>query len=267
MIRQCGLAKAVGLLAGILFLFVMAADTGAGGSQEWVIFNPGDQADVPAGEPFSRWAGEMGWQSPLGDPRYFFVENGKLHMVSKPGPIYDSRFWLAVWDREKLKDQIENKVLVRISPEEFRIDPDEYPVIGFTMTPVTLPPPEADLRESDKNDAAFYLVVSFDTEKKDFGGFELPESIAYVWANRKWSQPVAGDPDYEAFMRYIPIGYGRDKLGQKLTVTRKIREDFQMAYPGRKTVPDIIGIALMIDSNTLGGTAESTLSRIWFESK
>ena len=60
----------------------------------------------------------------------------------------------------------------------------------------------------------------------------------------------------------FPIGYGTETLGQPRTVPRQVRADYRTTYPGAGTVPDIIEIGLMIDSNTVGGTAESALFRI-----
>lgn len=105
--------------------------------------------------------------------------------------------------------------------------------------------------------------MSFDTERRELHGRELPLSIAYVWANRPWEEPVGRDPDYAAFLRYLPIGQGRKGLGERLEVRRDLRRDFRAAYPKRTEVPDVIQIALKVDSNTLGGEAASRVSRIW----
>lgn|GEM_PF-5524777 len=252
------------ILAAMASLFAVAAVATAA-PEELVLFDLSDQEEVPAGEPFSRWFRNQGWRNPMGDPLYFFIRDGALHMVSKPGPVYKNRYWLALYDREKLKNRIENKVLIGITSENFRIDPEQHPVLGFIMTPVALPPGDADLRDSAKNDAAFYLIVSFDTPRHDYMGLKMPESIGYVWTNQEWDEPVAGDPDYDAFLRYIPIGSGTEKLGRMQTTTRRIRDDFRTAYPERRDLPDIIDLGVMIDTNTLGGTAESVLHRIWFE--
>ncbi len=37
-----------------------------------------------------------------------------------------------------------------------------------------------ELRDSAKNDSAFCLLVSFDTERHDYEGMKLPETVAYV---------------------------------------------------------------------------------------
>lgn len=73
---------------------------------------------------------------------------------------------------------------------------------------------------------------------------------------------MASDPDYADFMRYIAVGFGKAGLGEPQTCSRRIAGDYRLAFPAHGSVPDITGIGLMIDSNTLGGTAESALSRI-----
>jgi hypothetical protein len=250
---------------GLAFsIFLLPASEGME-HNKLTIVNLSDQADIIDGDAFKEWMEMKGWSNPLGGPEYFYIRNGRLHLISKPGPVYDDRYLLAIFNRDKLINQIENKVILRVTSESFRIDPENWPLLNFTMTPIELPSEEADLRASGKNDSAFYLIVSFNTQRHDFRGYKMPQSIAYVWANRQWSEPVAADPDYDEFFRYIPIGYGDAELGKQQTISRNIMEDYLTAYPEAKTVPDIIEVGLMIDSNTLGGKAESSLSRIWFE--
>lgn len=147
----------------------------------------------------------------------------------------------------------------------FRIDPDDYPVLNVTMAPITLPASGADLLDSDRNDSCFYLIVSFDTKRQDIGGYRIPQSIGYVWANYEWAQPVGKDPDYKDFLRYIPIGWGAQALGEIRPVQRRISGDFLTAFPEHDHVPGVIDAFLKIDSNTLGGDAESILERVWFQ--
>ena len=223
---------------------------------------------VRAGRPFKRWMRERGWKSEFGSPEYFFVRNGALHLVSKPGPVYNDRYSLAIFNREKLINGMENKVLLRVAGgPDFRLDPRKRPFIHFRMKPVSLPGEGADLRNPSKNDSAFYLLVGFDTERHEFEGRKMPETVAYVWANREWDEPVGRDPDYSAFLRYIPIGRNGAGLGESHEVVRNVRKDYRLAFPEKRgePVPEVIRVGLMIDSNTVGGTAESVLEWIRFE--
>lgn len=227
-----------------------------------------DEERASSGKPFKRWMRRRGWSSEFGSPEYFYVRDGALHMVSKPGPVYNDRYSLAVFNRQKLIEGMENKVLLRVAGEpELRLDPGTYPYIRFRMTPLKLPAEGADLRNASKNDAAFYLLVGFDTKRHEFEGRKMPETVAYVWANREWDAPVGSDPDYSSFLRYIPIGHNGQGLGEPHTILRNVRKDYLLAFPERrgKPVPDIIKVGLMIDSNTVGGNAESVLQWIRFQ--
>jgi hypothetical protein len=255
--RAARAAAATALMAALT-----AAAAGEPAEGRRAVLSLPESLQVPA-ERFRDWMREQGWRALLGSPQHFHVQDGALHLVSRPGPVHRDRFQLAIFDRERLLSGLETKVAVAVTPEGFRADPARRPVLGFTMTPLALPHPDADLRDSASNDAAFYLVVSFDTERREFHGRELPLSIAYVWANRPWQEPVGRDPDYADFLRYLPIGQGHQGLGERRAVRRDLRRDFRAAYPEHTKVPDVIQIALKVDSNTLGGKAASRVSRIW----
>ncbi len=227
-----------------------------------------DEESVTTGEPFKRWMRKRGWRAEFGSPEYFYVRDGALHLVSKPGPVYKDRYSLAIFNRQKLINGMENKVLLRVAGgPEFRLNPRERPFVHFCMKPVSLPAEGADLRNPSKNDSAFYLLVGFDTERHEFEGRKMPETVAYVWANREWDAPVGRDPDYSAFLRYIPVGKGGESLGESREVVRNVRKDYRLAFPEKsgEPVPDVIRVGLMIDSNTVGGTAESVLEWVRFE--
>jgi len=228
-----------------------------------------DETNIASGEPFKRWMKSHGWQSEFGSPEYFYVSEGKLHMVSKPGPVYNDRFSLAIFNREKLVEGMENKVLLRVvGGRNFRIDPREYPYIRFRMAPVQLPGEGADLLDPSRNDSAFYLLVGFDTERHEFEGRAMPETVAYVWANREWDEPVGSDSDYSEFLRYIAVGHGNDAPGAPREFARNVARDYRRLFPdSRGEVPDVIQVGLMIDSNTVGGTAKSIVHHVRFETK
>ncbi len=60
---------------------------------------------------------------------------------------------------------------------------------------------------------------------------------------------------------------GEKRLGIAHEITRNVKEGFFLAFPERKgkPVPDIIKIALLIDSNTMNSTVESKLDWVRFE--
>jgi hypothetical protein len=237
--------------------------------EKLIIVDFSKEEDVPDGRAFKDWMAKAGWAPEFGSPEYFSIRDGALHMVSKPGPVFRNRFWLALRDRDKLKMGMENKILLRIAGgQEFHVDPKKLPLLRFKMTPLVLPGKGADLRDSAKNDSAFYLLVSFDTERHNYEGMKMPETVAYVWANLRWAEPVGKDPDYAEFMRYVPIGWGKKQVGTAHEIMRNVKKDFLLAFPERKgkPVPDIIKIGLLIDSNTVDSVAESRLEWVRFES-
>jgi len=225
------------------------------------------EKDVAAGDEFRKWMEGHGWEAMLGDPAYFFICDGALNMVAKSGPVFRKRAWYAVVNRDKLRHGIENQVLLNITPASFSLDSDRYPTIAFEMEPVTLPGKGADMRDPKKNDTAFCLMVSFDSQWHEYKGSKFQESVGYVWADQKWDRPVGSDPDYAAFFRYIPIGYGEKGLNESHEVRRDVKRDWQLAFPerGDKPVPKVIRIGLMIDSNTVDSVSQSRLRWIRFE--
>jgi hypothetical protein len=240
---------------------------GAPGTAAITVIDFTHEKDVAAGDAFKQWTKEHGWEAMLGDPVYFFIRDGGLNMVAKSGPVFRKRAWYAIFDRDKLRHGIENQVLLSITPADFSLDVDHYPTIAFQMEPVTLPGKGADMRDPKKNDTAFCLMVSFDSQWHDYKGTRFQESVGYVWADQKWDQPVGTDPDYAAFFRYIPIGYGEKGLNESHEVRRNVGQDWRLAYPayGDKPLPKVIRIGLMIDSNSVDSVSESRLAWVRFE--
>jgi len=231
------------------------------------VVNFTSEKDVAAGDEFRKWMEGHGWEAVLGDPAYFFIRDGALNMVAKAGPVFRKRGWYAVFNRDKLRHGIENQVLLNITPADFSVDLDRYPCIAFQMEPVGLPGKGADMRDPKKNDTAFCLMVSFDSKWHEYKGAKFQESVGYVWADQKWDQPVGSDPDYAAFFRYIPIGYGQKGLDESHEVRRDVKRDWRLAFPerGDKPVPKVIRIGLMIDSNTVDSVSHSRLRWVRFE--
>lgn len=259
-----------------IFLITGALLLGACGSSEPVKVAPAkvrpgwsldfaDAEDVAEGD-VPAWGDKRGYDRILGNPIYFFLKDGGLHLVAKPGPIHEKRILLAITDREKLKKGLESKVVLRLTPPDFGLDATEHPRIRIRMAPVTLPGKGADLRDSDKNDACFYLMLGFGEPRHDFSGIEFPNTLAYVWANRKWDDPFASDPEYREFLRYVAIGHGDADPGKIREITRDAAADYRKSYGvgEDESIPLIRSIALMVDANTVGTKSESVLESIRF---
>lgn len=220
------------------------------------------EADTPAGSPMSAWlARHKGqWEVKFGGPAYFFIQSGSLHLVAKPGPSASS---ILIWRLLKRED----KVLLRITPDGFRVKPTSLRHVEVTMAPLRLPGKGADVTDSDRNDACFYLLVSFDGPRHSYQGQSVADTIAYVWADGAWkvAGEVGRERKYGTFMRHIALGRGAERLGELRTLRRDVAADFRLAYPERGgEVPDVIEVGLMIDSNTVKSEAESLLRSIRF---
>ena len=116
------------------------------------------------------------------------------------------------------------------------------------MAPVRLPGKGADVTDSDRNDACFYLLVGFDGPLHPYRGTDgLPDTIGYVWTDAPLAGAVGRDPDYDDFMRYIAIGAGAERLGEARTIVRDLEADFRAAFPERagKPVPDVVRVVTL----------------------
>ena len=201
------------------------------------------------------------WEVKFGTPAYFSLRDGALQLVARPGPMAGSMLFWRLLKRE-------DKVLVRVTAGGFRVRPSELRHLEVTMAPVRLVGKGADVTDPDRNDACFYLLVSFDGPRHSYQGQRVPETLAYVWADGAWkvAGEVGRERKYGEFMRYIALGRGDERLGQLRTVVRDVEADFRLAYPERAAggVPDVIEVGLMIDSNTVKGEAESRVRSVRF---
>ena len=238
-----------------------AAPSPAGAAEPQTIVDFASVHDVGAGDPFVAWMRRMPWNVRFGGPTFFSIEKGALHLIARPGPMASSSL---LWRLLKRED----KVLVQLTPDGFRLQPAALRHVEVQMAPLRLPGKGADVTDSARNDACFYLLVSFDGPRHFFEGRRVADTVAYVWADGPWQTgaAVGRERKYGAFMRYIAIGRGPDRLGQLRTWVRDIDADFRQAFPERATggVPDVVEVGLMIDSNTVKSEAESLLRSVRF---
>jgi hypothetical protein len=249
-------------VAGLLLGGAYAGTARADGAPLTVVDLAGE-ADTAVGSPMAAWLGRHKgqWEVKFGGPAYFFIQGGSLHLVAKPGPSANS---ILIWRLLKRED----KVLLRVTPDGFRVKPASLRHVEVTMAPLRLPGKGADVTDPDRNDACFYLLVSFDGPRHSYQGQSVADTIAYVWADGAWKAAgeVGRERKYGTFMRHIALGRGPERLGELRTLRRDVAADFRLAYPERSggEVPDIIEVGLMIDSNTVKSEAESLLRSIRF---
>ncbi|MBL9004918.1 MAG: DUF3047 domain-containing protein [Myxococcales bacterium] len=249
-------------------LWIWAAGCGvllpsARASEPLAVVDFSRQPDASPGPAMAAWldAQKGRIETKFGGPAYFFLQQGSLHLVARPGPAASS---ILLWRLLKRED----KVILRLTPNGFRVSPRSYRRVEVTMAPVRLPGKGADVTDSDRNDACFYLLVAFDGPRHLYQGQRVPDTIAYVWADGAWKTgaDVGRERKYGEFMRHIALGRGPDRLGELRTLVRDVEADFRLAYPERaeKGIPDVIEVGLMIDSNTVKSEAESMLRSVRF---
>jgi hypothetical protein len=148
----------------------------------------------------------------------------------------------------------------------FALDLEAQPILRLRMAPIRLPGPGADLRDSRMNDCCFYLLLGLHGRTHSFQGLTMPDTLAYVWANRRWDDEVASDPDYEEFLRYVAVGHGAERSGEEREISRDVPADVRRAFPDLPGVKPILrSVSVMVDANTVGTEAASSLRRLRFE--
>jgi hypothetical protein len=228
-----------------------------------VVLDMAGEPDTPTGESMAAWfkRHSESWEVKFGAPTYFSIQGGSMHLVARPGPSSKS-IWL--WKLLKRED----KVLLRVTPNGFRVHPAERHHIEVVMAPLRLPGKGADVTDSDRNDACFYLLLSFDGPRHSFHGQKVADTLSYVWSDGAWKSGdiVGKERKYGEFMRHIALGRGEDRPGELRTLTRDIEADFRLAYPERAAagVPDVVEVGLMVDSNTVNSEAESLIRSLRF---
>lgn len=256
-------APARWLLLGLLLGLSGLLSRPAAAVEPLTVVDLSKEADTPAGAAMSNWLTHKSgrWEVKFGDPAYFLIQGGALHLVARPGPAASS---VLLWKLLKRED----KVILRVTPADFRVHPAERRHLEVTMAPLRLPGKGADVTDSDRNDACFYLLVAFDGPRHFYQGQRIADTLAYVWADGAWKSggEVGRERKYGTFMRYIALGRGNDRPGQLRTLVRDVEADFRLAYPERAVngVPDVVELGLMVDSNTVKSEAESLLRSIRF---
>lgn len=214
------------------------------------------EKDWPQGDAMQKWfaAQSPRWRTEFGTASFFSIAGGSLHLASKRGPLARS------WNPANLTKR-EDKVIMRITDEKFRVPAASHGRVEVTMAPVRLPGKGADLTDPKKNDACFYLLVGFDGPTHGWHGSDMPDTVAYVWADGAWRSgaEVGKDGKYDEFMRYLALGRGPDRLGELRTFTRDLATDFRLCFPERATtpMPDVVRVGVMVDSNTVSSDAEA----------
>jgi hypothetical protein len=134
------------------------------------------------------------------------------------------------------------------------VDPVSMPYLVWRWKVIELPP-GGDFRKARTDDQAAQVLVAFADRRV----------ITYLWdttAPKGVMQSASSIPLLHIFA--VVCRSGAAELGQWLTESRNLAEDYQRAY-GR-TAPRVKGLRLQINSQHTGATAESWFGHVAFRS-
>ncbi len=129
---------------------------------------------------------------------------------------------------------------------------------------------DADNLAAGKDDAPARVVVAFKGDRskldaaersimglaKALGGVELPyAAIQYIWEGKAAPETIVPNGNTLRIKKLV-VKSGSEGLASWLSFTRDVRADFRRAFPGEEPA-DIESVALMTDTDSLGGTAEA----------
>jgi hypothetical protein len=159
--------------------------------------------------------------------------------------------------------------------QEVLIDPNVQRHISWRWKAPQLIP-TADNTRRNADDSPVRIVIAFDGDKKKFdfedramadmvklfSGREMPyATIMYIWENKLPVGTVLENA-HSSRAKMIVAESGPKRVGQWLTMTRDVLEDYRQAYgeePGK-----IISVGVMTDTNTTGSKVTAYYGDIMF---
>ena len=145
--------------------------------------------------------------------------------------------------------------------QELSVKPAQYPTLSWRWR-VSQLVPGADLTQRGRDDSPARVIVSFDGDRKKldfedramadlvklFSGREMPyATLMYVW-DSKLPVGTVLENAHSGRAMMIVVESGENRVGQWLSFSRNVVEDYRRAYgelPG-----SIISVGVMTDSNT-----------------
>ena len=130
--------------------------------------------------------------------------------------------------------------------------------------------PDADNLVSGKDDSPARIVVAFKGDRskldaadrstmslaKALGGVELPfAAIQYIWEGKAAAETIVPNGNTSRIQKLV-VKSGPVGLATWQSFTRDVHADFRRAFPGEEP-GEIESVALMTDTDSLGGTAEA----------
>jgi len=144
-----------------------------------------------------------------------------------------------------------------ISKRVGRIDVNEYPILHWRWRAVMLPT-GGDSRRAATDDQAAQLYLAFPR----FPAAVRSRIIGYVWDSTAPAGSVVKSTTL-GLVTYVIVRSGPGELGQWISETRNVREDFTRLY-GESPREPVEAVTIGIDSNDTKSRAESYMGEIQF---
>ena len=141
--------------------------------------------------------------------------------------------------------------------KEVKVDVKQYPILQWRWKVVTLPK-GGDARRKETDDQAAQLYVTFPR----FPSAVRSRIIGYIWDS---TAPVGAifPSQKVSTVTFVVVRSGDADLGNWLTETRNIYEDFKRIY-GEEPKEGVGAVSISINSQNTGSRAESYFGEILF---
>ena len=140
--------------------------------------------------------------------------------------------------------------------KDIDVDVNQYPYLSWAWRVDALPP-RGDVRKKDTDDQAAQVYVVFPR----FPAMLRSQIIGYIWDSTAPVNTVLTSPS-NRMAKVIVLRSGSDRLGQWVTETRNVLEDYRRLYG--ESPPKAGKVSLLINSQNTKSTAEAWFSALMF---
>ena len=142
--------------------------------------------------------------------------------------------------------------------KEVSIDVRQYPILTWRWKVVTVPA-GADARRKEADDEAAQLYVTFER----FPSAVRSRIIGYIWDTTAPAGTIVKSQK-TGLITYVVLRSGEAELGQWVTETRNVLEDYRKIY-GENPSELIKAVSIGIDSDDTSSKAEAFVGEIVFK--
>ncbi len=140
--------------------------------------------------------------------------------------------------------------------KDIDVDVNQYPYLSWAWRVDALPP-QGDVRKKDTDDQAAQVYVVFPR----WPPMLRSQIIGYIWDSTAPPGTVLTSPS-NRMAKIIVLRSGSDRLGQWVTETRNVLEDYRRLYG--ENPPKAGKVSLLINSQNTKSTAEAWFSALMF---